>query len=325
MIGHDQALARPRPAAHGGPRGAGGRRVRWWRLRMSTRRALTGMALVAPTFAMVAVFVLFPLGFAVYISLTNWPLIGPYHYVGGQNYSLLIHDPQFIHSVLFTLLYTGIVTVPIFVVGYAMAVLVRSNRRGATFFRTAFFLPFIIGLATESFMLLLELQPDSGAADYVLGKIGLAHASTAWTVNYGLALTAICVFVIWFASGLTMMLLMAGMQGIPAELYEAADVDGGTWWQKETRITLPLLRPNIALSLIISVIGSFLAFNQFYILTEGGPGTSTEPVVMWIYEEAFVQYHLGYATAGAIALVIVIAIISAAQFYLLRDDSKASR
>jgi multiple sugar transport system permease protein len=283
------------------------------------------MVLVAPSFAMVAVFVLFPLGFAVYISLTDWPLIGQYHFIGGQNYTELIHDPQFIHSVLFTLLYTAIVTGPIFIIGYAMAVLVRSNRVGAAFFRTAFFLPFIIGLATESFMALLELQPDSGAADYVLAKLGLAHANTAWTVNYGLALAAICVFVTWFASGLTMMLLMAGMQGIPGELYEAAEVDGGTWWQKETRITLPLLRGNIALALIISVIGSFLAFNQFYILTEGGPGTSTEPVVMWIYEEAFVQYHLGYATAGAIALVIVIAIISAAQFYLLRDGSRAGR
>jgi hypothetical protein len=86
-----------------------------------------------------------------------------------------------------------------------------------------------------------------------------------------------------------------------------------------------LLRRNIALALIISVIGSFLAFNQFYILTEGGPGTSTQPVVMWIYEEAFVQYHLGYATAGAIALVIVVAIISAVQFYLLRDDRPVRR
>ena len=292
---------------------------------LSARRARTGVLLVAPAFVMVAVFVLFPLGFAVYISLTNWPLIGPYHFVGGQNYSLLVHDSEFIHSVLFTVLYTAIVTGPIFVIGYAMAMLVRSNRVGATFFRTAFFLPFIIGLATESFMALLELQPDSGAADYVLGKVGLAHATTAWTVDYGLALTAICVIVVWFASGLTMMLLMAGMQGIPVELYEAADADGATWWQKESRITIPLLRRNIALALIISVIGSFLAFNQFYILTEGGPGTSTQPVVMWIYEEAFVQYHLGYATAGAIALVIVIGLISAAQLYLLRDDPAASR
>ena len=291
---------------------------------LSARRARTGMLLVSPAVAMVALFVLFPLGFAVYISLTNWPLIGPYHFVGGQNYSALIHDPQFIHSVVFTLLYTAIVTGPIFILGYAMAVLVRSNRAGAAFFRTAFFLPFIIGLATESFMALLELQPDSGAADYVLTKLGLAHATTAWTVNYGLALTAICVIVTWFAAGLTMMLLMAGMQGIPVELYEAADADGATWWQKETRITLPLLRRSIALSLIISVIGSFLAFNQFYILTEGGPGTSTQPIVMWIYQEAFVQYHLGYATAGAIALVIVIAVITAAQLYLLRDDTSGA-
>ena len=278
------------------------------------------MVLVSPAFALVGVFVLFPLGFAVYISLTDWPLIGSYRFVGGRNYNLLVHDPAFIHSVLFTLLYTAIVTGPILLVGYAMAVLVRSGRLGSVFFRTSFFLPFIVGLAAESFMLLLELQPDSGALDWVLGRIGLARSSTAWTVHYGLALTAICLFVIWFASGLTMMLLMAGMQGIPTELYEAADVDGATWWQKERRITLPLLRRNIALSLIISVIGSFLAFNQFYILTEGGPGTSTQPVVMWIYEEAFVQYHLGYATAGAIALVIVVGIISATQFYLLRDD-----
>jgi multiple sugar transport system permease protein len=315
LIQRKWLLSRPQAVAG---LGAGGRRFSWGGL--GARRSRTGMVLVSPAFALVAIFVLFPLGFAVYISLTDWPLIGPYHFIGGQNYSELIHDPEFIHSVLFTLLYTAIVTGPIFLVGYAMAVLVRANRIGSVFFRTAFFLPFIVGLATESFMLLLELQPESGAADFVLHKLGLMSADTAWTVRYGLALAAICVFVVWFASGLTMMILMAGMQGIPRELYEASEVDGATWWQKERRITLPLLRRNIALSLIISVIGSFLAFNQFYILTEGGPGTSTQPVVMWIYEEAFVQYHLGYATAGAIALVIVVGIISAAQFYLLRDN-----
>ncbi len=291
---------------------------------LRARRGRIGMLLVSPAFALVAVFVMFPLGFAVYISLTDWPLIGSYHYVGGANYSELAHDPVFIHSVLFTLLYTAIVTGPILVVGYALAAFVRANRPGSVLFRTAFFLPFIVGLATESFMLLLELQPDSGAIDAALGKLGLASSSTAWTVHYNLALAAICVFVIWFASGLTMMILIGGMQGIPPELYEAANVDGATWWQKELRITVPMLRRNIALSLIISVIGSFLAFNQFFILTQGGPGTSTEPIVMWIYEEAFVDYHLGYATAGAIALVVVVGIISAAQFFLLRDDDAGS-
>jgi multiple sugar transport system permease protein len=286
---------------------------------LRARRGRTGMLLVSPAFALVAVFVLFPLGFAVYISVTDWPLIGSYHFVGGSNYSELAHDPVFIHSVLFTLLYTAIVTGPILVLGYALAAFVRANRPGSVLFRTAFFLPFIVGLATESFMLLLELQPDSGAIDAVLGKLGLASSSTAWTVHTDQALGAICVFVIWFASGLTMMILMGGMQGIPSELYEAANVDGATWWQKEWRITIPMLRRNIALSLIISVIGSFLAFNQFFILTQGGPGTSTEPIVMWIYEEAFVDYHLGYATAGAIALVVVVGIVSAVQFFLLRD------
>jgi multiple sugar transport system permease protein len=237
--------------------------------------------------------VLFPLGFAVYISFTDWPLIGSYHFIGGANYSRLAHDPVFLHSVLFTLLYTAIVTGPIFVVGYLQAMFVRSNRFGSVVFRTAFFLPYVVGLATESFMVLLEVQPDSGAVNFVLAKLGIARASTAWTVHEGLALGLICVLVVWFVSGLTMMLLMAGMQGIPEELYEAAEVDGATWWDSERRITLPLLRRYIALSLIISVIGSFLAF---------------------------IQFHLGYATAGAVALVVVVGIISAAQFFLLRDD-----
>jgi len=126
--------------------------------------------------------------------------------------------------------------------------------------------------------------------------------------------------VIWAASGLTMMLLMAGMQAIPHEVYESADLDGAGWWAKELRVTLPLLRRTIALTLILSVIGSFLAFNQFYILTQGGPGTSTTTVVMWIYERAFVELHLGAATTLSLILVVVVGVISALQFFALRDE-----
>jgi multiple sugar transport system permease protein len=279
------------------------------------------MALVSPAFLFVAAFVLFPLGFAVYISLTNWPLIGPYHFVGVENYASIPKDSVFLHSVLFTLLYTGIVTVPIFLVGYGLAALVRANRFGSTFFRTAFFLPFVVGLATESFMMLLELQPNSGAVNFVLQKVGLTDGTTAWLVRTNLAIAAVCVLVVWYASGLTMVLLMAGMQGIPRDVYESAEVDGASWWDKELRITLPLLRRTIALSLILSIIGSFLAFNQFFILTQGGPGVSTTTVVMWIYQKAFVQLHVGAATALSIVLVIVVGVISAVQFFLLRDDT----
>ena len=127
---------------------------------------------------------LFPLGFAVYISLTNWPLIGPVPlHRPGRTTSELIHDRSFIHSVVFTLTYTAIVTPPIFVVGYGLAVLLRANRFGAKLFRTIFFLPFVVGLTTVSFIFEIELQPNSGGVDFVLSKLGLVSDSHAWTVN----------------------------------------------------------------------------------------------------------------------------------------------
>lgn len=281
-----------------------------------------GLAFTSPALLLVGAFALFPLGFGVYISLTNWPLVGPYHFIGLSNYSSLIHNTEFLQSIVFTLKYTAIVTIPIFVVGYALAVFVRSNRRGTTVFRTLIFLPYIVGLVAESYMALVELQPSSGSVNFVLSKLGIASATTAWTVRTGLATTAICILVIWFASGLTMMLLMAGMQSIPNDLYESARVDGASWWSAERRLTLPLLRRSIALSLIISVVGSFLAFNQFFIITDGGPGTSTVPVVMSIYQTAFADTDVGLASAMSVVLVIVVGLITFVQFHYLQGDGE---
>jgi multiple sugar transport system permease protein len=213
------------------------------------------------------------------------------------------------------------VTVPIFVVGYALAVFVRSNRPGSTVFRTMIFVPFIVGLVAESFMAVVEFQPSSGTANIVLSKLGIVSATTAWLVHTNQALIAVCGLVIWFASGLTMMLLMAGMQGIPQELYESARVDGASWWSVERSITIPLLRRSIALSLIISVVGSFLAFNQFFIMTDGGPGTSTVPVVMAIYDTAFADTNVGLASAMSVVLVIVVGLITFVQFRFLQGEN----
>ena len=281
-----------------------------------------GLAFTSPALLLVGAFALFPLGFGVYISLTNWPLVGPYHFIGLSNYSSLIHNSEFLQSIVFTLKYTAIVTIPIFVVGYALAVFVRSNRRGTTVFRTLIFLPYIVGLVAESYMALVELQPSSGSVNFVLSKLGIASATTAWTVRTGLATTAICILVIWFASGLTMMLLMAGMQSIPNDLYESARVDGASWWSTEWRLTVPLLRRSIALSLIISVVGSFLAFNQFFIITDGGPGTSTVPVVMSIYQTAFADTDVGLASAMSVVLVIVVGLVTFVQFHYLQGDGE---
>jgi multiple sugar transport system permease protein len=306
-----QAVAsRPTIAQRAGPRAHG---------RASTRRnARTGLLLIAPALAFVLVFALYPLGFGAYISLTNWPLVGAYHFIGFANYVSLIHDSVFIESIIFTLKYTAIVTVPIFVVGYALAVFVRSGRPGSRLFRTLIFLPYIVGLVTESYMAVVELQPTSGSANWLLSRIGVVSDTTAWLVHTGEALTAICVLVVWFYAGFAMMLMLAGMQSIPQEMYEAARVDGASWWTVERRITLPQLRRWVALSLIISVVGSLLAFNQFFIMTDGGPGTSTVTVVMSIYDAAFAQMDVGLASAMSVVLVIVVGLVSFLQFRFLR-------
>ena len=290
-----------------------------------TKPGRLGFALTVPSLVLVLALVILPLIYAVYISMTNFPLVGAYHFVGLANYRALAGNSQFLHAILLTVLYTAIVTVPIFVIGYGLAMLTRGNRRGSTVFRTLFFLPYIVGLTVESFIFYVELQPSSGAVNFALRKVGLTNGATAWLVHTVPGLTAICLLVVWFGSGLTMVLLLGGMQGIPRELYEAAYIDGASRWRAELRVTLPLLRQSIALSLILSVIGSFLAFNQFQILTQGGPGTSTTPIVLWIYQVAFEQGLIGKATAGAMLLVVVVAIISAGQFLLLRDrDARAS-
>jgi multiple sugar transport system permease protein len=290
-----------------------------------TKPGRLGFMLTVPSLLLVLALVILPLGYAVIISMTNFPLVGPYHYVGLANYRTIFHDSQFLHAILLTIVYTAIVTGPIFVVGYGLAMLTRSNRRGSTLFRTMFFLPYIVGLTFESFILYVELQPDSGGVNFLLRKLGLTDGSTAWLVHTVPGMVAICVLVVWFSSGLTMVLMLGGMQSVPRELYESAALDGAGRWRTELRITLPLLRQPIALSLILSVIGSFLAFNQFEILTQGGPGTSTTPVVLWIYQVAFTQGLIGKATAGALLLVVAVAVISAGQFILLRDPEANTR
>jgi multiple sugar transport system permease protein len=290
------------------------------RTRSLTHPPSVGLLLVTPALLMIAVFVLAPLLFALGISFTNWPLIGDVEFIGLTNYVSIGSDLGFLRAVLYTLLYTAIVTLPILVLGYALAVLVRSRRRGTTLLRTVFFLPYVVGLTTLSFIALLEAQPSSGAINLVLAALGITDGSTAWLVDGPLGTALVSALVIWAVSGLTMMLLMSGMQAIPREVYESADLDGATWWQQERRITIPMLRRTIAMSLVISVIGSLLAFTQFYVLTGGGPGSATATVVLYIYKRAFVQLQLGAATALSIVLVVVVALVTAVQLWLVRGE-----
>ncbi|MCI9888623.1 sugar ABC transporter permease [Micrococcales bacterium 31B] len=284
-----------------------------------THRPLTGFLLVLPAFVLVLVFVLAPLVGALGISLTNFPLIGEFRWVGLANYAAAFQDPKFGAAIGYTLLYTAIVTVPILVVGYALAVLVRSQRRGVGWLRTITFVPYVVGLSTLSFLTVLEVQPDVGALNLLLKALRVTDGSTAWLVDGRLATGLICALVIWSCTGLTMILLMSGMQSVPAEVHESAQIDGAGWWRREVSLTIPMMKRSIILSVILSIVGSLLAFAQFYILTAGGPGNATTTSVLYIYNRAFVQLQLGSATALSILYVLVIGVITALQFALTRE------
>ena len=211
-------------------------------------------------------------------------------------------------------------TPPIFLVGYGLAMLLRANRLGSKIFRTIFFLPFVVGLTTESYLFSIELQPNSGGVDFVLSQVGLVSDSQAWTVELPLGAVRDLVD--------RRLVRRRADDADPARRHAehpARAARGGRgrrrrWWARELRITLPLLRRSIALSLIISVIGSFLAFNQFFILAQNNAGLET--VVEWVYQTAFTQYHLAYATAMALCLVVVIGIVSMVQLFALRDTTE---
>ena len=315
------ATTRPGPLGSGPATGSSAAPPRR-RPRSLTHRPATGVLLISPALALVAFFALVPLVLAAYISFTNWPLIGEHRFVGLANYVQAVQDPGMWKALRYTLIYTVIVTGPILLLGYGLAVLVRANRRGSTLLRTIFFLPYVIGLTTLSYMLVLEAQPDSGALNRILAALGLSDGSTAWLLDGVLGTIVLSALVIWAVPGLTMILLLSAMQGVPAEVYEAADIDGASWLRREWSITVPIIRPAIGMSLIISVIGSFLAFNQFFILTKGGPGTDTTTIVGFVYNRAFVELQLGSATAISLILVVFTALVTVVQFVLLRGSDE---
>jgi multiple sugar transport system permease protein len=311
VAGSGNAATASRPLALAVPRRGTGALTR--------RRSRTGFLLTVPALVLVTGVVLVPTVFALWISLNDWPLFGQVSFVGLGNYIRLATDPVFFQSIGFTILYTAIVTLPVLVIGYLLAAFVRRDTRSAVVFRTLFFLPTVVGLSTLSFLWYVEIQPNSGLANVVLKLLHLTNGQTTWTLHEGTGLAIVCALVIWFAGGTTMMLLLGGMQGISADIFEAARIDGASTWQQEWRITIPLLRRNIAMALVLSVIGSFLAFQQFLILTNGGPGTSTTTIIQWVYHKAFLEQQIGAATAMGVVVMLVIAALTSVQLFVLRE------
>lgn len=289
------------------------------RRRRPLRRESTGLLFAAPALLLVGLFFLLPLAYMVRMAFEQYPLLGPHKFVGLKNFRQAFQDGTFRHAVLLTVEYTVLVVPLLLVVGLGLASLVRSKRRGAAMFRTIFFLPVVTGFAAAGYLWYWFVNPAVGPLPHILKAVGLGSETDPWLGRMPDALFVVTLMVVWKVSGLTMLLLMTGLQSIPDEVVEAARVDGAGRWRTLRSITLPLLRPTIALVLILTTAGSFLAFDQFYVMTSGGPDNQTLTIAYWIYHESFISFRLGYGAALSVLLALVLLVISAVQLRLLGE------
>lgn len=290
---------------------------------MDRRRGLLGFLLSLPAFILLGLFFLWPLLRTVYMSLNDWPLLGAPEFIGFDNYVKAATDGQFLSAVGFTFFYTAVMTPILLVLAFALAFLVRRGRRAHRFFQTIYFLPVVIGLASGSYIWFFMWQSDIGPTTQLLGDWGLVSPTKNYFADFWSAFAIVVAMVTWKVVGLQMLLVLAGIQAIPEEVTEAARIDGATSWQSFWYITVPLLRPTLALVLVFSVAGSLLAFDQFYIMTTGGPAGSTLTAVYEIYRNGFVKFDVGYASALSILLMLVLGLVSAGQMLLLRNSDNA--
>ena len=278
-------------------------------------RKIQGLGYAAPTAVFVAVFFVWPLLLVGRMSLNDWPLLaGDQGGNAPENYTDITDSPLFWPAVRFTLLYTVIVTVVLLGLALLLALLVQESRPGAGFFRTVYFLPGALGLASASLLFWGLYSPTTGPISSTLEHLGLVDEPVSFLGTSTNALLSTVFLVVWKFAGFYMLILLVGLQRIPHELYEAARMDGASRGQIFRRITLPLLRPSLALSLLLCVTGSLLAFDQFFVLTKGGPDNSTVTIVQLIYREAFQRLDLGTAAALSIIVLGALVLLNVLQF-----------
>ncbi|WAJ31306.1 sugar ABC transporter permease [Jeongeupella avenae] len=277
-----------------------------------------GLAFILPSLLFILLLFLIPLAMTVWMSFHHWPLLGRIRFAGLANYAELIEDVQFWRALGFTALYTVLVTAAIMAVALPLALLVDRPLRAAGFFRTIYFMPVVIGFGAASTLWMWLLNPDSGVFAQLLRGIGLIDSAPRPLESFWPALGVIILMVVWKTAGFTMVILLTGLQSIPDDLTEAARIDGAGPWARFRRITLPLMRNSILLALVLNVTSSMLAFDQFFIITQGGPSNSTISAVFSIYLASFSSYRLGYGAAMSFALLVVLVAISSIQLTFMR-------
>ncbi len=279
--------------------------------------AARGLLYVAPTaLSVIALFVI-PLLLVLKMSASRWPLLAGDRGINfPDNYEKVVNNRFFADSVIFTVKYTVLATVLLLTLGLGLALLVQESSRWRNLLRASMLVPSALGLASASLLFYVLYSPLAGPLASVMQRQGWSFLGTP-----NAALWSTLFLIVWRYAGFYMLLMLVGLQGIPADVYEAARIDGATRWQVFRRVTLPLLRPTLALTTVLCVTGSLLGFEQFYILTKGGPDNSTISVVQLIYTIAFQgQNDLGVAGALSVIVLVALVIINVLQLRAFRSE-----
>jgi len=282
---------------------------------MVGERGIKKLGLVAlfllPALIPLLIFRIFPMIASLWVSMTKWNLLRAPEFLGLDNYVNVLTDAKF-HKALLNTLYYMVGYLPLVLVGaIAIAVLLNSKLKGATFFRGIYFLPVVTSWVVVALLWKWLLSPQGGMVNYLLGLVGIQ--GPGWWTDPNWAMPAIIIASVWKDLGFNMLILLAGLQSIPEHLYEAATIDGATRWEKLRYVTLPLLTPSILFAMILAMIGAFQVFDQVWVMTEGGPAGATTVVMEQVVKNAFKYGLMGEASAMSWVLFAIILLFTVFQ------------
>ena len=299
-----------------GSRSRTGRNLRAW--------GVAGLFML-PALALYALFVLFPIVQAARYSLYDWNGLEPLdQFIGLANFQRALADPVFLGAVshnAFIVILSLVVQIP-FALG--LALMLNRRFRGRAILRLIFFAPYVIAEVITAIVWSLILQPN-GLAEHLLTTIGLGDAYHPWLADPDTVLVALFFIITWKYFGFHMILLLAGLQGIPRELEEAAAIDGASRWQGIRYVTLPLLGPTIRVSVFLSIIGSLQLFDLVWVTTRGGPVNASNTMAVYMFDRGFVRFQFGYGSAVAVILFLICFVLALAyQRWVLRRDTEGA-
>ncbi|HEX4203339.1 MAG TPA: sugar ABC transporter permease [Ktedonobacteraceae bacterium] len=294
------------------------RKGRQKRTKQQRQEILAAYLFLAPALVLFIVFIAAPFLGAFGLSLFSWDMFTAPQFVGLANYAKLLTDTSARTALWNTAVFTFWSLVLHLGVGMLLALAVNRAIAGALkyFLRTAYFFPLIMSWAAVALMWLYLLDPNFGIVNYYLGKLGLPTPN--WLVTSSLALPALIFVDLWRTLGFTFIILLAGLTSVPTHFYEAARLDGAGAWRRFWNITLPLMSPTLLFACIITVVGAFQIFDPMFVMTRGGPGTSTLSIVLYIYETGFQSFQMGYASTLALVVFIAIMILTIIQLSISR-------